>query len=250
MVHLLPLPGSPLYQNNFKAVLARAHSDSEKLIKSGFDGFIIENYGDKPFFPDKVPYETITAMSIVTYELKKRFSNKFIGINVLRNDPVSAMIIASIVNVDFIRVNVFSYSVLTDQGIINSKSYDVLRIRKNLNSNVKIFADIRVKHSYPIANYPIEQEIEDTLFRHLADALILTGPSTGKEVNIKLLKKLKNLYPQIPILVGSGVNNKNVKTIFSISDGFIVGTYIKADNITDNPVDINKARELIELIKS
>ncbi|MBT7501638.1 MAG: phosphorybosylanthranilate isomerase, partial [Gemmatimonadales bacterium] len=55
MVHLLPLPGSPRWGGSMHRVLDRAEADANALAKAGFDGVIVENFGDVPFFPDVVP---------------------------------------------------------------------------------------------------------------------------------------------------------------------------------------------------
>ena len=44
MVHLLPLPGAPLYGGDLKPVLERALQDARTLEKGGVDALIIENF--------------------------------------------------------------------------------------------------------------------------------------------------------------------------------------------------------------
>ena len=42
------------------------------------------------------------------------------------------------------------------------------------------FADVDVKHSSPLAERPLVDEVDDTLHRGMADALIVSGAGTGK----------------------------------------------------------------------
>ena len=58
MIHLGPLPGAPGYDGDFDTVLSAAVSDARILQRVGFDGFMIENFGDAPFFADDVPKVT------------------------------------------------------------------------------------------------------------------------------------------------------------------------------------------------
>lgn len=50
-IHLLPLPGSPQYDQGGgdRAILARALSDADTYAAGGVDGLIVENSGDLPF---------------------------------------------------------------------------------------------------------------------------------------------------------------------------------------------------------
>jgi len=50
MLHLGPLPGSPLYDGDFDALLDAAVTDADTLEGAGFGGIMIENFGDVPFY--------------------------------------------------------------------------------------------------------------------------------------------------------------------------------------------------------
>ncbi|MFT6364570.1 MAG: putative TIM-barrel enzyme, partial [Planctomycetota bacterium] len=51
VVHLLPLPGAPLYGGSMEAVLEAAKRDASALAQGGAGGIIVENFGDLPFRP-------------------------------------------------------------------------------------------------------------------------------------------------------------------------------------------------------
>ena len=169
------------------------------------DGLIIENFGDIPFFPNHVTAETIASMAIITHEVKKIFNGP-IGINVLRNDAKAALAIAVACEVQFIRINVHIGAAVTDQGIIEGKAYETLRLRKSLNSDVLIFADVAVKHASPLGNRSIEDETKDLTERGLADALIVSGSHTGGEANIKEISQIKQ-NTDLPVIIWSGIKS-------------------------------------------
>ena len=54
------------------------------------------------------------------------------GINVLRNDAQAAMGIAAASGASFVRVNVLSGAMLTDQGLIEGQAAELLRLRRQL----------------------------------------------------------------------------------------------------------------------
>jgi predicted TIM-barrel enzyme len=68
----------------------------------------------------------------------------------------------------------------TDQGIIEGRADETLRYRALLQSETEIWADVLVKHAVPLAPLALEDAAEETVQRGLADALIVTGPMTGR----------------------------------------------------------------------
>lgn len=225
-------------------------ADAAALIDNGLDGIIVENFGDAPFFPDNVEAHTVAAMAIIINELRDRHPKIPIGVNVLRNDANSALAIATVTNADFIRVNVHIGAMLTDQGVIQGKAHETLRYRSVLRSDVKIFADVAVKHAVPLGDINLASIAQDTYYRGLADALIVTGTGTGKSTNLKQLKIVKDAVPHAKAFVGSGVTTGNLAEALQYADGVIVGTSIKRDGVTTNEVDPVRVRTLIKARES
>ncbi|MEM2746642.1 MAG: BtpA/SgcQ family protein, partial [Candidatus Caldarchaeum sp.] len=52
-----------------------------------------------------------------------------------------------------------------------------------------------------------------------------------------------------PVIVGSGLNPWNAEKLLSLADGAIVGTYFKAGGKLSNPVDIDRVKKLMTLVK-
>ena len=246
VVHLPPLIGSPQSAQPFHEIRTRALSDAGILIGNGIDGVIIENYGDAPFYPDSVEPHTVAALALVTDEIRGHHPQTPIGLNILRNDAKSAIAIATVTGAHFIRVNVHTGAMLTDQGILQGKAHKTLRYRSTLKSEVKIFADIAVKHAVPLAPIDILASAEDTYHRGLADALIVTGTATGRSTDLDQLKSVKSTAPQASIFAGSGVTTDNLVEVLQYADGVIVGTSIKRDGVTTNEVDPDRVRALIK----
>lgn len=248
MVHLLPLPGAPLFFGDFSVVIKRTVEEAKTLEEVGFNAAIIENFGDVPFAKDHIDEQTFQAISAVVNKVRANVKIP-LGINVLRNDSLSALQIAHKNNCQFIRVNVLSGVMVTDQGLIEGKAYELLRLRKSLNSQVQIFADVLVKHAVPLGNPDIGQVAKDTAYRGLADALIVTGRETGGETDLKDAQKVKKAVPDRPLLIGSGINVDNVNDYLAVADGVIVGTSLKIDNKTTGSLSFEKAQKLVQAVK-
>ena len=165
----------------------------------------------------------------------------------LRNDGLSALSIALASGASFIRVNVLSGARVTDQGVIQGISQDLMRQRASLAaSHIKVIADVDVKHSAPLAPRPIEDEVEDTVRRGLADAVIVSGAGTGKSVDLTKLVKVAKASCGVPVILGSGVTESNVAQLKDLAWGFIVGTSLKIDGDVKKPVDVNRVRRLMK----
>lgn len=251
VIHLHPLPGSPNYRGSMTTVIDHALRDTEALKNGGIDGIIIENYGDYPFYPAQVEPHTIAAMTRVTLAVKAIAETIPIGINVLRNDAQAALAIAAMTHSQFIRVNVHTGAMVADQGILQGKAHQTLRYRNQLDANnVAILADVMVKHAFPIGSMDLVTIAKDTFLRGMADALIITGSGTGQSTNLDHVQDIKLVLPQAPVLVGSGVNPNTARDTFAIADGAIVGTALKIDGITLNPVDQTRVRQLKQAVKN
>jgi len=230
MVHLGPLPGAPLF-TSLDAVLEDALRDARVIAECGCAGFVIENYGDRPFTRGRAEAETVAAMTRVITEIAREVRVPF-GVNVLRNDPLSALAIAAATSAAFIRVNVHTGAMITDQGIIEGDAYATLRKRAALVPGVLIFADYLVKHAMPLTTVDPVQTAKDLRERGLADAVIVTGAETGAAADPSRLRLLRETIPDAPLLIGSGVSAENAAR-FAGADGAIVGTSLKRDGRVD-----------------
>jgi len=250
MVHLLPLPGSPRYEGlGLDRISERAVQDAKHLESGGVDGLTVENFGDAPYLKANVGPETISTMASIAKEVIDAVEVP-VGINVLRNDAKAALAIAYAAGGKFIRVNVFTEAIVGDQGIIEACAPELIRYRRRLGAEeIKIFADVHVKHGALLIPRPIEESAMDAAYRGLADALIVTGPRTGVEPGLEDLMRVKKAVPDRPVLVGSGVSKGNVAKLLKHADGAIVGTSLKAGGVVDNPVDEKRVKALMAAVK-
>lgn len=248
MVHLGPIPGSPGYSGRFDEVLEAAAHDAAVLTAAGFDAIMIENFGDSPFFADEVPKITVAAMARAVTEIRSH-SGLPLGVNVLRNDALAALAIAATCEASFIRVNVLSGTMHTDQGTITGRAAELARLRAAVAPGVEVYADVFVKHATPPAGASLTQVAADTYRRGGADALILSGSATGAPADLEQFEQVRAAVPEARILAGSGVSPETIASILEYADGAIVGTAIKVGGVTTAPVDPAKAAKFIQAAK-
>ena len=226
-----------------------AIADASNLAESGFPALMIENFGDIPFFADEAPPETVAAITVAVTAVKRAVGLP-LGVNVLRNDVLSALGIAAATGAVFVRVNVLTGIMYTDQGPIIGRAAEVLRKRRDLAPDVEIWADVMVKHATPPAGTDAGRAASDTVERGLADAVIVSGSGTGTELDLDQARDVRVAIPkEARIVIGSGASAENLSRFLDVADSVIVGSSIKVDGDARNRVDPLHAEQFIEVAR-
>ncbi|HEY8379474.1 MAG TPA: BtpA/SgcQ family protein [Nannocystis sp.] len=248
MVHLLPLPGAPLWRGSFDEVLERAVADARALVEGGFDGVLVENYGDAPFYPGRVPAETVAALAVAVREVARAVDVP-VGVNVLRNDGPAAIAIAAAAGAAFVRINVHTGAMLGDQGWLTGEAHETLRLRARLGAPVAILADVLVKHATAPAGLEIGQAARDAWHRGRADGLIVSGAATGAATDPARIRAVKAAVPEAPVWIGSGLDAGNVAELLPLADGAIVGSTLMHGGVAGQGVDPARVRSFMAVAR-
>ncbi|MFH1468561.1 MAG: BtpA/SgcQ family protein, partial [Pseudomonadota bacterium] len=200
VLHLPPLPGGPRPGPAPAALLDHALRDAEALAEGGARGCVVENLGDAPFAPDAVEPHVVAHMAVIAAAVVRRFGDVLkVGVNVLRNATLDSLGVASAAGADFVRVNVLSGAMVTDQGLIQGRAREALLYRRRLGCACLVAADVLVKHASPLAPLDIRQAARDSFLRGGADALIVTGPGTGFAADPGRLEAVRAAVPEAPL---------------------------------------------------
>lgn len=248
VVHLLPLPTSPRWGGSLNAVIARAEQEAVALASGGVDGIMVENFFDAPFPKDRVDPAVVSAMTVIVQRLMSLVTIP-IGVNVLRNDSQSGMAIASCTGAPFIRVNVLSGVMATDQGLIEGCAHQLLRYRRELGNDVQIMADVLVKHARPLGSPNLTTAVQETIERGLADAIVLSGWATGSPPSLEDLELATAAAKGIPVFIGSGADYDNIGTLIQAADGAIVASSLKRQGKIENPIDPIRVSQFVEAMR-
>lgn len=247
VVHLPALPGSPRSHLDLDSCIEVARRDVVALVDGGVDGVIVENFNDAPFFASSVPPITVAAMAVICRELRRDIPVEM-GVNVLRNDAAAALSIAVASGATFVRINVHTGAMLTDQGLIEGQAAETLRLRRALGAeSVKIYADVLVKHAVALGPQRMADAVADAVERGLADAIIVTGTATGAAASPADVREAAGASGA-PVYVGSGITAGNVTDYVPPAEGVIVGSWLKTHGIVANPVDIERVQALRRML--
>lgn len=248
MVHLPPLPGAPRFGGDRRAIRERARSDARTLETAGVDAVLVENFGDAPFYPEEVPRHAIASMTALVRQVVEAVDVP-VGVNVLRNDGTGALAVAAAAGAAFVRVNVHAGVRVADQGLLEGRAHETLRLRERIEADVAILADHDVKHSAPLAAREGDAEVAESVERGLADGVVVSGGGTGETTAMADLRAVVDRRDELggstPVLVGSGVTADTVADYLAHADGVIVGTALKEGGETTNPVSVGRVEELV-----
>lgn len=225
--------------------MTTAAEDARLLVDTGFPSLIVENFGDVPFHADEVSAETIAAMTLAVDAVME--TGVPVGVNVLRNDALAALGVATATGARFIRVNILTGVMYTDQGPIVGKAADLLRRREALAPSVEVWADVLVKHSAAPYGVDARQAALDTVERGLADAVIVSGSGTGEEPDVVEARTVRDAVPDgTRVAVGSGATADNLGALLEVVDTVIVGSSVKVDGDANKRPDPARASAFIE----
>ncbi len=251
MVHMKALPGAPGYAGDLKQIYDAALADAEALAEGGVDAIQIENQFDTPYFVgSNIRPETVAVLTVAASHIKAHFPEIPMGINVHLNGAEQALAIAKAAGADFIRCFNLMNAYISNSGYVGPAAPSLMRYRKAINAeNIMIFGDFQVKHgSHAItADRTLAEKAHD-IQTSGAEAAILTGTATGIAPDASLVGEARSRL-QIPLLIGSGLNEKNAAQLWPLIDGAIIGSGFKTDHVLSAPVDRELVQRFIHLIR-
>ena len=248
MCHLLPLPGDPYYdeEKGLEAIVERAKADVDALQRGGVDGIMFSNEYSLPYLTRMEPI-TLAAMAYVVGRVTEDVHVPF-GINCLW-DPVSSLDVAKATGGKFIR-EIISGVYASDFGIWNTNSGATARHRHRIGADdIRMLYNIVPEAAVYIAERDIAAIAKTTEFNCKPDAICVSGLTAGAETDTQVLTKVKNSVSHTPIFCNTGCNKDNIVRQLSASDGAVCATTFKYDGKFENPVDCNRVKEFMDVVK-
>lgn len=244
MVHFPGLPGRPRHDRaaGRARLLDVVGRDLEVLQDAGVDAVLFCNEADIPYQLAVGP-EIPAAMAAVIGELHTAIRVPF-GVNILW-DAKASLALARATGASFIR-EVLTGVYESDIGIIQPSLGDLAAYRDAIGAgDVALFGNITPEFSSTLGTRTVAERAKSSSFLGL-DAILISGPEAGVQFAMSDLRSAKAAVPNTPVLANTGVRAEHLAEILSIADGVIVGTSLKVDGVTWNPVDPARARRLMD----
>jgi membrane complex biogenesis BtpA family protein len=247
MAHVPALPGTPRYQasGGVKNLVERLRPDVEHLLKGGVDAIMFCNEDDRPYVL-KAGIEQISAMTRVVTELAPD-SIPF-GVDFLW-DPFAALAIAYATGASFIR-EVFTGLYESDMGLWSPNAGEVLRFRRSIGAQeVRIFSNIVPEFASSLGSRTFAQRARSVVVSSLPDVILVSGAMAGEEPNLAVLEEVKEAVGDTPVFLNTGAKAETISSYLNIVDGVIVGSSLKKDGYTWNPVEPERVAKFMAQVQ-
>ena len=254
MVHLRPLPGSPLYDKNkmgMQQIIDTAAEEAQLLEKGGVDGLQIENIWDYPYIKGQdIGPETVAAMAVAAAYVKQAVKIPM-GVNCHLNGAEQALALAVATGARWIRVFEWVNAYVSHAGVLEGVGGKLSRMRTALDArdDVLFLCDVNVKHGshFIISDRTLAEQANDAVTEG-AEALIVTGFETGVAPTPEKVKEFSDSV-NVPVLLGSGTTCENVQELLRYADGAIVGSYFKENNDWKKPVSLERTQRFMDRVR-
>jgi membrane complex biogenesis BtpA family protein len=247
MAHLPALPGTPLYdeEGGADAIVEAVRRDVEILTRSGFDAVLFCNENDRPY-QLSASLEGVAMMARVVTEVAPR--DRPFGVDYLW-DAQAALSVAAVTGASFIR-EVATGVYESDMGLWAPDAGTLLRRRRQLYAeDVAVFMNVTPEFASSVGTRSIGATARSVSVSSLADAILVSGPMAGAEPSLDALREAKDACVDTPVLANTGVKSTNVTEFLSVADGVIVGSDLKVDGGTWNPVDPDRAERFMAKVR-
>src|ERR687889_290998 len=219
MAHLPALPGTPLYDSaaGMSHVRDWVARDLEALQGGGIDAVMFCNENDRPYRLDA---------------------------------DVASLAVAAATGAAFAR-EIFTGAFAGDFGLWVRSAGDTFRYRREVSAEgCRLLFNINAEFAAPLAPRPLAEVARSVVFSSMPDALCVSGPITGQPADASGLADVAQAVRDsgVPVLVNTGFRASNARELLQFTDGAIVGSSLKTDGVTWNPVDRARVRELMDVV--
>jgi membrane complex biogenesis BtpA family protein len=236
MAHFPALPGTPRYDPvlGIEGIFDRVSADVKSLVQGGVDAIMFCNEDDRPYSL-QAGFEAVSVMTSVITQVRP--SDRAFGVDFLW-DAKAPLAIAKATGAVFIR-QVVTGVYESDMGLWAPNAASIFRYRRQIDAeDVHIFANITPEFASPLGNRSVANRAHSAVVSTLVDAILIAGPMAGAEPEIQAVRDAKkSAGDSVPILLNTGARPDNICQFLSIADGVIVGSSLKVDGYTWNPVD-------------
>lgn len=222
--------------------------DLEALQAGGIDAVMFCNENDRPYRLD-ADMASVAALSDVVASFRQELSVPF-GVNVLW-DPTATLAVAAASGASFCR-EIFTGAFAGDFGLWVRSAGDAWRYRRQIGAeSVRMIFNINAEFAAPIAPRPIAEVAKSVVFSSNPDAICVSGPITSQPADASAMAEVSGAVAGsgVPVLINTGFKVTNAAELLAYADGAIVGSSLKVDGITWNPVDRSRVAALMAEVR-
>jgi predicted TIM-barrel enzyme len=209
----------------------RALEEIALFEEEGIDGAVVENY-----------HGSVRDVLKTLKEIYQRKTSVIIGVNILPNEFYHSLPLAFEYGADFIQLDNIAGSY--QSGTLDFETY---KSYKEKYSDIIVLGGVWPKYYHPIEGSDLEADLQEGKKR--AEAIVVTGEGTGKVTPFEKIIGFRQILGKHPLVIGAGLTPKNAYEQLCMANGAIVGTAFKVDDNTYNPMDRNRIKDFMSVVK-
>jgi uncharacterized protein len=249
MAHVPALPGTPLYDASagLSGAVSAVRRDVDVLLGAGFDAVMFCNENDRPY-QLQAGLESAAAMARVVTECKP--AEIPFGVDFLW-DARCALAVAVATGASFIR-EVATGVWESDMGLLSPDAASLLRERRRLDAGeLAVFMNITPEFASGIGRREPAEVAASVTVSSLADVILVSGKMAGAVPEVATIASVREAVdPDVPVLLNTGAKAGTIGEYLPYVDGCIVGSSLKVDGYTWNPVDAERAKRFVDAARS
>ena len=246
MAHVPALPGTPRYDRagGVDRLIEAVRPDVECLVAAGVDAIMFCNEDDRPYL-FQAGIEQIAAMTRVVTECAPKgipFGVDFLW------DPYAAIAMAHATGASFVR-EVFTGVYESDMGMWAPSAGDILRFRDRIGAaGVRLFFNVVPEFASVLGGRSVGQRAKSAVVSSLADVILVSGAMAGEQPPLQTLTDVKQAIPDFPVFLNTGAKAETIGEFLRVADGVIVGSSLKKEGYTWNPVDPGRVKVFMDRV--
>jgi hypothetical protein len=248
LVHLLPLPGTPFFEEgNTEKALAKAIADATALYQGGADGCLVQTVDRLYPVGDEADYARVAAMARIVQAVSEATGPEFqIGVQILWNALRPSLAVAKVCGGSFLRCNAFVGATMTPSGVAESNPVGFQQYRVWLGAkNIKLIAEVDGTHFRWLDGRKSAAEVAQLAKSAGANAVEVAHPD--EETNARVVREIKQAIPDLPVILGGHTNHENAARRLAEADGAFVGSCFET-NGWGSHIDIDRVKNYMEIV--
>jgi len=225
-LHLPPFPGSNHPdRRSLPAIRDYALRNVEYAVKAGVTGLYLQDLGDHPVAPN-IPTHVVAGVAAVGSAIRSAFPDLYLGVCLMGHGAREPLAIAQAIGAQFVRLKVYVGVMVKSEGLLQGCAYEAIQYRAQLGAeDILILADVYDRTGSPLGQIPLAEETRWAATFGRADGLILTGQAFAE--TLQMVADVRQAKLDVPLLIGGGVNEKNIGQALKAADSVIVSTAFK-----------------------
>lgn len=233
LVHLCPLPGTPLYrQGDLERSREKVKRDVSALLEGGASGCLVQSVDKIYPSTDDTDYARVAGMALLVETARQIAGPDFlIGAQLMWNCITPSLAVAKVCGADFTRCSVLVGQSPSPFGMIQADPLKVMSYRQKIEAqDIAMVAEISGYHFLQNGTYDPES------LKSMAKSAMTVGASAievyspDPVLNDQMVRDIKGSLPQAPVILGGGTNVENARQRLSLADGAFVGSCFENGN--------------------